>query len=50
LAGEIFKEMDDALKEKDASGTKVVGFGKEWVISAWSKLPCGPTCGKVTDR
>ena len=33
LAEEIFKEMDDALKEEGALGTKIVGFREKRVIS-----------------
>ena len=33
LAEEIMKEMDDALKDKEALGMKVVGFKEKWVIS-----------------
>jgi len=33
LAEEIFKEMDDALKEKEDLGMKVVGFRERWVVS-----------------
>ena len=33
LAERIFREMDDALKEKEALGMKVVGFREKWVIS-----------------